>query len=72
MRTSQGCFCLDVIGASSVGGKNVSVRIQALVLILGLSRPRDGKPLQTFIDLLVNHGSTSRSSRGRGVEEKKD
>lgn len=62
MRTAWGCFCLDSIREISVGGENVSTGIQAL--LLWLSRPFSGKPLQTFIDPLAHHCSVSSFSRG--------
>lgn len=51
VQTSQECFCLGVKWDRSIGGKNVSVKIQALEL--GFSRTSYRKALQTFVDLLA-------------------
>ena len=64
IRTSQGCSCLGSTGDSSVGGKNVSVRIHAFGA-LAFEDSQWEKPLQTFIDLLVNHGCVSSFSKGK-------
>lgn len=71
MRTSQGCSCLGSTGDSSVGGANVSVRSQAFHT-LAFEESQWENPLQTFIDLLVNHGSVSSFSKGevRGGDER--
>lgn len=59
--TSQGHFCLHGKW-DSLGGENVSVRIQAL--LHWLSRPSYGKPLQIFVDLLIKHWSINSFSGG--------